>query len=100
MPLMAAHLLEQLEPLRKQLHAGSNAVLPVVGSGLSRGLLSWTDLLKKLIAHVDAPDVVADLLRELEREKYLDVAQELERVLHGARVSAAIKEAYQRPKSP
>jgi hypothetical protein len=46
-------LVARLDPIRTALHGAPNAVLPVVGSGLSQGLLSWTKLLEQLIAQVE-----------------------------------------------
>ncbi len=98
--MLPAPLVDQLDPIRARLHAGPNAVLPVVGLGLSRGLLSWAKLLEQLIAGVDRAEDRDGLTRELGQEKYLEVAGDLERLVHRARVSSAIERAYQRPKGP
>jgi hypothetical protein len=97
---LPARLVEELEPIRARLHAGGNAVLPVVGAGLSRGLLSWTKLLEQLIALVDRAEDRDALAVALAHGKHLEVAGDLEPMVHRARVGAAIERAYQRPKAP
>jgi hypothetical protein len=98
--MLPPFLVAQLDPLRAALHTGPNAVLPVVGSGLSRGLLSWTKLLEQLISQVGSADERDELARALAQEKYLEVAGDLVRLLQRARVSTAIEWAYKRPKVP
>jgi hypothetical protein len=93
-------LQKELAVIHARLHGGTNLVLPVVGSGLSRGLLSWTKLLEQLIAKVPTAADRRELTRDLKAGKYLDVAGSLERVLHRAVVSDAIKQEYQRPTAP
>ena len=83
--------------IRSRLHGGGNAVLPIIGSGLSRGLLSWTRLLEQLIAEVDREAEREALSQDLAQGKYLEVAGDLDALLHRGRVSAAIARAYQRP---
>jgi SIR2-like domain len=95
--MLPASLVDQLEPLRARLHAARNAVLPIVGSGLSRGLPSWTKLLEQLIAQVERAEDRDALTDDLAKEKYLEVAADLERLAHRTRVSTAIQRAYQRP---
>ncbi|WP_437990383.1 SIR2 family NAD-dependent protein deacylase [Sorangium sp. So ce145] len=72
-------------------------MLPVIGSGLSQGLLSWTKLLEQLIATVPTAVTRSELSHELKQGKYLEVAGDLEQLLHPGRVSDAIKREYQRP---
>ncbi len=52
-PLLSEELVERLAPLRSAIHHPRSAVLPLVGSGLSRGLPSWVGLLKRLLKRVD-----------------------------------------------
>jgi hypothetical protein len=65
-----AKLRQALDPIRELLHGPTrNAVFPVVGSGLSQGLISWRALLEELIA-LAHPDERAGMTRELDKEKY------------------------------
>lgn len=89
----------QLDLIHARLHGSRNAVLPVIGSGLSRSLLSWTKLLDQLIAQVSSSADRKVLSLDLRQEKYLEVAADLERLLHRTRVSAAIEQAYRRPQT-
>lgn len=99
-PSLPDKLVQALSPLKKLLHAGPNTVLPLVGSGLSRGLPSWTKLLESLIAEVRHDDEREELTKALAKDKYLEVASQLERSLHRGKVSAAIEAAYKRPSLP
>jgi hypothetical protein len=76
MPLHAS-LIDRLTPLHNLLWGPRNAVLPVVGSGLSQGLSSWRDLLSGLIDEL--PEGEREGLRtELDKDKFLNVATYLE----------------------
>ncbi|MCC6556637.1 MAG: SIR2 family protein [Polyangiaceae bacterium] len=100
-PPLPPHLATRLHDLRALLHGGArNAVVPLIGSGLSRGLLSWSKLLDDLIQELPRQEDRDALTRELSQGKYLEVAGELEAQLHRARVSAAVQRAYQRPAAP
>jgi formylglycine-generating enzyme required for sulfatase activity len=95
-------LVRDLEPLRKLLHGDTpSVVLPVVGSGLSPGLLSWRGLLIELIERAPRREQ-ATLRKELKKEKYLDVAEALEgaRGVGAEGIAEAIARHYQRPAEP
>ena len=101
-PDLSDELRQRLAPLRELLHGSNpNAVVPFVGSGLSRGLKSWTALFDELVNFlppVDQPGVRASLIRG----KYLDVAGLLEGSPSAgpARIQAAIVRDFQEPKAP
>ncbi len=61
-PLLSDELVERLAPLRAAIHHPRSAVLPLVGSGLSRGLPSWVGLLERLLKRVG--DVARDAIEE------------------------------------
>jgi hypothetical protein len=93
-------LIEDLARLRQLLHGPvRNAVFPVAGSGLSRGLDSWDKLLRALIQMVPEPDQ-PEIEADLQREKYLDVGGSLELELGPEVIAAAILSRYQRPEMP
>ncbi|MBK9367398.1 MAG: hypothetical protein IPN01_13955 [Deltaproteobacteria bacterium] len=101
-PALSDELRRQLAPLRELLHGSiPNAVVPFVGSGLSRGLKSWTALLDELVNFLPLAEQ-ADVRASLTRGKYLDVAGLLERSPSAgpARIQAAIVRAFQEPKAP
>ncbi len=92
-------LRRQLAPLREKLHRGGrNAVVPFVGSGLSRGLLSWNDLLVELLSFAPAAEQ-AELRAEIDRANYLEVADALAGMseVGPARIREVITRAYRRP---
>ncbi len=92
-------LVEKLQPLRRLLWDHENAVLPVVGSGLSQGLPSWRALLSSLIDEL--PEAERGELREqLDKEKFLEAASYLEEhpAVGRRRVIAKVQDCYQRPK--
>jgi hypothetical protein len=64
---LPAPLISQLVDIRARLRGSKNAVLPVIGSGLSRGLLSWTKLLEQLITEVREAER-AGLLEDLAKD--------------------------------
>lgn len=95
-PPLPPALLKRLEPLRELLHGPrENAVVPFVGSGLSRGLPSWAELLRELAEHVDEPERKI-LLKAIDDQRYLDVAGHLERLpaVGRARIQALIARRY------
>lgn len=94
---LSPQLLQALDPIRTRLHEQRNTILPVIGSGLSRGLLSWTKFLEDLIVKVERDEDRASLMRDLAHEKYLEVASDLQRILHPGRMADAVRLAYQRP---
>ena len=101
-PDLSDALRRQLAPLRELLHGSiPNAVVPFVGSGLSRGLKSWTELLDELVNFLPQAEQ-ADVRASLIRGKYLDVAGLLERSpsAGAARIQAAIVRDFQEPKAP
>lgn len=51
---LSDELRAELAPLREKLRSGPNAVLPVVGSGLSQGLPSWSGFLQALLKKLPA----------------------------------------------
>ena len=65
-------LCRQLAPLRELLHGSiPNAVVPFVGSGLSRGLKSWTALLDELVNFLPQAEQ-ADARAVLAQGKHVD----------------------------
>lgn len=99
---LSDELRQRLAPLREQLHGPRpNAVVPFVGSGLSRGLKSWTELLEELVSFLPLAEQ-ADVRASLTQGKYLDVAGELERSPSAgpARIQAAIVRAFKEPQEP
>ena len=95
-------LRRQLAPLRELLHGSiPNAVVPFVGSGLSRGLKSWTALLDELVSFLPLAKQ-AEVRASLKKGKYVDVAGLLERSpsAGAARIQAAIVRDFQEPKAP
>ncbi|MCG8425331.1 MAG: hypothetical protein MJE77_46215 [Proteobacteria bacterium] len=88
-----------LGPVREQLHSSKNAVVPFVGSGLSRpGLPSWSEFLDTLIGHA-SPTSQAELRDLLKSSRYLDVASLLERDPGVGRpvIAGQIQQAFRRP---
>lgn len=100
---MSLHLPEalrqRLDPLRQRLHSAPNAVLPIIGSGLSLPALpSWGALLRQIIARAMGKEHRAELDELMNAGRYLDVADALE-VDPGVQViSQVIAETYQRPR--
>jgi|GEM_PF-672706 len=89
-------LLRQLEPLRKLLTGETrNAVVPFVGSGLSRGLKSWHELLNALALCLPETER-DDVARDIAASKFLDVANFLESHLGvgPARIRPIIEDLY------
>jgi hypothetical protein len=97
--LITDELRRKLEPLRRELWAERNSVLPVVGSGLSRGLASWTELLRELINELPEGER-QDAEDALNKDKYVEVASWIEQVIGGQRIATRIRELYQRPATP
>ena len=98
-PSLPEALVRQLTPLREQLHgARPNAVVPFVGSGLSRGLKSWRELLEDLVELLPEVDQ-RDARMSLEQGRYLDLADFLatSREVGPSRIQQAITDAYRRP---
>ncbi|MCK6517027.1 SIR2 family protein, partial [Myxococcota bacterium] len=95
-------LRRQLAPLRELLHGSiPNAVVPFVGSGLSRGLKSWTELLDELVNFLPQAEQ-ADARAVLAQGKHVDVAGLLEGSPSAgpARIQTAIVRAFKAPNEP
>lgn len=91
-------LADKLRALRKKLHGDfTNAVLPVAGWALTRGLPSRTELLRSLIAHVNDGEERAGLEHDLSNGEVQEVARDVELLVPRSLVADAIKAAYQRP---
>ncbi len=91
-----------LGPIRELLHGPTrNAVFPVVGSGLSQGLISWRALLQELIA-LASPDERDGMHEDLRAGKYIQVAGDLEADgrVGEARIAQAIAKHFRRPSAP
>lgn len=75
-PAIPNALKAQLAPLKAALHGDGVPVLPFVGSGVSRGLLSWWELLDRLIGL--APEEQREDLRDaLDDGEFLELADDL-----------------------
>ncbi len=94
-------LVKQLEPLHNALWKSRNAVVPLVGSGMSQGLKSWKELLESLIAEL--PEADRDDAQELlDKDKYLDLAACLEahQAVGRNRILTRIEQLYKQPNIP
>lgn len=101
-PDLSDALRRQLAPLRELLHGSiPNAVVPFVGSGLSRGLKSWTALLDELVNFLPQAEQ-ADARAVLAQGKHVDVAGLLEGSPSAgpARIQTAIVRAFKAPNEP
>jgi formylglycine-generating enzyme required for sulfatase activity len=99
---LAPTLRAALDPIRELLHGPTrNAVFPVVGSGLSQGLISWRGLLEELIAQA-SPDEIDGLLEDLRAGKYIDVAGDLEADgrVGPTLIAKAIAKHFRQPAAP
>jgi SIR2-like domain len=91
-------LAKRLDPVRDLLHRDRNSVLVVVGSGLSRGLPSFRQLLASLIREVPDADHREKLARDLYEGSYQKIPSAISRLVGPHRLSYAIARAYQRPR--
>jgi len=98
---LSSDLRASLEPLRRLVATGHNVVLPIVGSGLSQGLPSWSDLLH-VLAHELPEHCRGAVLDLLGREKFLQAASYIESspFVGRPRVLTQIKSHFQRPAVP
>jgi hypothetical protein len=101
-PDLSDALRQRLAPLRELLHGSiPNAVVPFVGSGLSRGLKSWTALLDELVNFLPQAEQ-AEAREVLAQGKHVDVAGLLEGSPSAgpARIQTAIVRAFKAPNEP
>jgi hypothetical protein len=85
---------EDLDDLHRALHLHRNEVIPIVGSGLSRGLTSWTDFLRGLISRLSSPMDQTDLTAIADDKQWFDVASRVEDLLGASQVQGRIRSAF------